>query len=167
MQTIKILPLLAVLGLAACSGPSHLRGGGGGQGYLDPADYGSVDDPTSVAYFQEALGDRVHFVVDRSDLSIEARMILDRQADWLIANREYRVLIEGHTDEQGTRQYNLALGARRASAVQQYLIARGVEPERLRTITYGKERPIEICSVESCYSRNRRAVSVLTAGPNA
>ena len=167
MQTIRILPLLAVLGLAACSGPSHLRGGGGGPGYLDPADYGSVDDPTSVAYFQEALGDRVHFVVDRSDLSPEARMILDRQADWLIANREYRVLIEGHTDEQGTRQYNLALGARRASAVQQYLIARGVEPERLRTITYGKERPIEICSVESCYSRNRRAVSVLTAGPNA
>lgn len=167
MHTIRILPLLAVLGLAACSGPSHLRGGGNGPGYLDPADYGSVDDPTSVAYFQEALGDRVHFVVDRSDLSIEARMILDRQADWLIANREYRVLIEGHTDEQGTRQYNLALGARRASAVQQYLIARGVEPERLRTITYGKERPIEICSVESCYSRNRRAVSVLTAGPNA
>lgn len=166
MQTIRILPLLAALSLAGCNGLAHL-GGGGGAGYLDPAEYGSVDDPTSVAYFQEALGDRVHFVVDRSDLSREARMILDRQADWLIANREYRVLIEGHTDEQGTRQYNLALGARRASAVQQYLIARGVEPERLRTITYGKERPIEICSVESCYSRNRRAVSVLTAGPNA
>ncbi|MEP5200857.1 MAG: OmpA family protein, partial [Paracoccaceae bacterium] len=79
-------------------------------------------------------------------------------------NTAYSALIEGHADEQGTSDYNLALGARRASAVQNYLISRGVAPNRLQTISYGKERPIEICSVESCYMQNRRAVTVITAG---
>ena len=86
------------------------------------------------------------------------------KAQWLLANAEYSALIEGHADEQGTQAYNLALGARRASAVQNYLISQGVSPGRLRTISYGKERPIEICSDEACYSQNRRAVTVITAG---
>ena len=77
---------------------------------------------------------------------------------------EYTALIEGHADEQGTREYNLALGARRAASVQAYLISRGVSASRLNTISYGKERPIEICSNESCYAQNRRAVTVLSAG---
>ena len=74
------------------------------------------------------------------------------------------MIVEGHADEQGTREYNLALGARRANAVQEYLVSRGVSPARVRTVSYGKERPIEICSDESCYAQNRRAVTVVTAG---
>ena len=104
------------------------------------------------------------FLVDQSTLSQEAQFVLDGQADWLLTNSEYSALIEGHADEQGTRDYNLALGARRASAVQNYLISKGVAPGRLKTISYGKERPIEICSDEACYSQNRRSVTVITAG---
>ncbi|MEC9105220.1 MAG: OmpA family protein, partial [Pseudomonadota bacterium] len=81
-----------------------------------------------------------------------------------MANPDYTAVIEGHADEQGTREYNLALGGRRANAAREYLITQGVSPARLRTVTYGKERPIEICSVESCYAKNRRAVTVLAAG---
>ena len=88
--------------------------------------------------------------------------MLDQQAVWLMQNVDYRALIEGHADEQGTTDYNLALGARRASAVQNYLISRGVAPNRLQTISYGKERPIQICSDETCYSQNRRAVTVIS-----
>ncbi len=120
--------------------------------------------PNSPAYFQQAIGDRVLFAVDQSTLSPEARATLDGQAGWLSANPEYSAVIEGHADEQGTREYNLALGARRASSVQEYLVSRGVSPARLRTVTYGKERPIEICSTEACYMKNRRAVTVVAAG---
>ena len=91
-------------------------------------------------------------------------MTLVGQAEWLLTNTEYSVIVEGHADEQGTREYNLALGARRANAVQEYLVSRGVSPARVRTVSYGKERPIEICSDESCYAQNRRAVTVVTAG---
>ena len=83
---------------------------------------------------------------------------------WLNSNADFAVIIEGHADEQGTREYNLALGARRASAVQEFLISQGVAPSRLRTVSYGKERPIEVCSVEACYAKNRRAVTVLSMG---
>jgi peptidoglycan-associated lipoprotein len=123
-----------------------------------------VSDPTSPAYFQQAIGDRVLFAVDQSTLSPAAQATLDRQAGWLIANRDYTAVIEGHADEQGTREYNLALGARRANAVREYLMSRGVAGNRLRVVSYGKERPIEICSNESCYAKNRRAVTVLAAG---
>jgi peptidoglycan-associated lipoprotein len=90
--------------------------------------------------------------------------ILSGQAAWLQANPDYAVIIEGHADEQGTREYNLALGARRAAAAQNFLISQGVPASRMRTISYGKERPIEICSDEACYSKNRRAVTVLSMG---
>jgi peptidoglycan-associated lipoprotein len=125
---------------------------------------GSASDPTSPAYFQQTIGDRVLFAVDQSTLSAEAQNVLTKQAAWLGENPEYTALIEGHADEQGTREYNLALGARRASAVQSFLIDRGVAPNRLKTISYGKERPLAICSDETCYAQNRRAVTVLTAG---
>ncbi len=114
------------------------------------------------AEFQRAIGDRVLFAVDQSVLTIEAMNTLDEQADWLIRNSEYTpVVIEGHADEQGTREYNLALGARRANAVKEYLVSSGILASRLKTVSYGKERPIEICSAERCYEKNRRAVSVL------
>jgi peptidoglycan-associated lipoprotein len=152
--------LMAVLGLSACA-----QGGLGGGNTVDlNANQGAASDPRSPAYFNQVVGDRVLFAVDQSSLSPEAQSILASQAQWLLTNTEYTALIEGHADEQGTREYNLALGARRANAVQEYLISQGVAANRLRTISYGKERPLEICSNESCYRQNRRAVSVIAAG---
>ena len=104
------------------------------------------------------------FEVDQSNLTAEGRATLDGQANWLMTNTDYQAVIEGHADEQGTREYNLALGARRANAAQGYLISKGVSPARLRVVSYGKERPIEICSAEACYAKNRRAVTVLAGG---
>lgn len=162
--------LAAMLALAACNNPDRFgaggAGGAGGPGGVGAA--GSASDPNSPAYFAQTLGDRVFFAVDQSTLSPEAMATLGAQAQWLNnEGRAYAVIIEGHADEQGTREYNLALGARRASAVQNYLISQGVAASRLRTVSYGKERPIEICSVKSCYARNRRAVTVLSAGAGA
>jgi peptidoglycan-associated lipoprotein len=113
------------------------------------------------------VGDRVLFAVDQSTLSDTARATLAGQAQWLNTNADYAIIIEGHADEQGTREYNLALGARRASAVQDFLISQGVSAARMRTVSYGKERPVEVCSDESCFSRNRRAVTVLSVGAGA
>ena len=162
--TSKALLLVACAALAACSTGAGRFGAGGGPGALSGAGApGSVDDPTSVAYFQERIGDRVLFVVDQSTITPEAQQILAGQARFLMANGDYTALIEGHADERGTREYNLALGARRAAAVKDYLVAQGVADNRLRTVTYGKERPLEICSEEACYAQNRRAVTVLGA----
>jgi peptidoglycan-associated lipoprotein len=108
--------------------------------------------------------DRVLFVVDQSNLTPQGMATLDGQAGWLQTNNDYLAIIEGHADEQGTREYNLALGARRANAVREYLISKGVASGRIRTVSYGKERPIAVCSDESCYSQNRRAVTVISIG---
>jgi peptidoglycan-associated lipoprotein len=89
---------------------------------------------------------------------------LQGQAQWLLTNNDYLAVIEGHADEQGTREYNVALGARRANAVREYLISQGIPASRLRTVSYGKERPIAVCSDESCYGQNRRAVTVISIG---
>jgi peptidoglycan-associated lipoprotein len=160
-----VTALMASVALSACTDPGRLGGGGlfGGnsQGQFEP---GSIDDPTSPAYFQQAIGDRVLFEVDQSTLTQEGRAILVAQAGWLITNSDYVAIIEGHADEQGTREYNLALGARRANAVREFLIEQGVAGVRLRTVSYGKERPIEICSAESCYAQNRRAVTIISGG---
>ncbi len=118
----------------------------------------------SKEFFAASVGDTVLFAVDQSTLSIEAMSILDAQAGWMGQNGGFTAVIEGHADEQGTRAYNLALGARRASAVQAYLVSRGVADNRLTIVTYGKERPLEICSTESCWSKNRRAVTALNGG---
>ena len=104
------------------------------------------------------------FLVDQSTLTDIARTTLEGQVQWLLTNTDYSVVVEGHADEQGTREYNLALGARRANAVQEFLVSRGVSPARVRTVSFGKERPIALCSEESCYAQNRRAVTVLDAG---
>lgn len=155
--------LVGALALTACDKSNKFGDdamGAGAAGIVP----GSPSDPTSPAYFNQTIGDRVLFAVDQSTLSPEAQNILQKQAVWLMENAEYSAIIEGHADEQGTREYNLALGARRASSVQNFLIDRGVSPARLKTISYGKERPLAICSDETCYAQNRRAVTVLTAG---
>jgi peptidoglycan-associated lipoprotein len=173
----KALLLVAGLALAACtnadrfgSGAGAGAGAGAGGGYGAGAGVdgsylpGSVDDPRSTAYFQQRVGDRVLFAVDQSSLGAEAQAVLDGQAQWLLTNPDYMAVIEGHADEQGTREYNIALGARRANAVMDYLISKGISANRLKFVSYGKERPIEICSAEACYAKNRRAVTVLAAG---
>ncbi|NEY91000.1 peptidoglycan-associated lipoprotein Pal [Tabrizicola oligotrophica] len=166
----KALLLVAALGLAACNNPDRYGAGGPGAnagGFVDTTGLGDPNDPRSIAYFNQSVGDRVLFAVDQSTLSPEARVILQGQAQWLATNSDYAIIIEGHADEQGTREYNLALGARRAAAVQQFLGSQGVAAGRMKTISYGKERPLEVCSEEACYSRNRRAVTVLSMGSGA
>ena len=171
MKTTALL-LMATLALTACG--DRLGRGGAGNGAVDlnagagagagGFQPGSANDPSSVAYFQQTVGDRVLFAVDQSTLSSEAQTILAGQARWMNANPGFTALVEGHADEQGTREYNLALGGRRANAVRDYLISQGVSAGRLRTISYGKERPLQVCSTEACYSQNRRSVTVLAAG---
>ncbi|RPE67088.1 peptidoglycan-associated lipoprotein [Pacificibacter maritimus] len=166
---VKALILVSALALTACTNPDRFGGSdagamGAGAGANGGIIAGSANDPTSVAYFNQTIGDRVLFLVDQSTLNDNGRAVLAQQAQWLLANPGYTAIIEGHADEQGTREYNLALGSRRAAAVQDYLISQGINPSRLKPITYGKERPIEVCSSEACYAQNRRAVTVLAAG---
>ncbi|MBX6426825.1 MAG: peptidoglycan-associated lipoprotein Pal [Variibacter sp.] len=148
--------LAATLALAACaSNPADQSAAGyGAAGAATP---GSAQD------FVVNVGDRVFFETDSAELTPQARATLDKQAQWLQRYNRYSFTIEGHADERGTREYNLALGARRAQAVRDYLAARGIEPSRMRTISYGKERPVALCNDISCWSQNRRAVTVLNA----
>ncbi len=164
---VKFLTIGALLAVTACTNATGINGGDSVNPNTNPntpiAD-GSAADPTSVAYFQQTVGDRILFQVDQSTLSDSGRLVLQSQANWLLANTDYSAVIEGHADEQGTREYNLALGARRANAAREFLISRGIAGNRLKTVSFGKERPIEICSEESCYAKNRRAVTILSGG---
>jgi peptidoglycan-associated lipoprotein len=117
--------------------------------------------PGSQQDFVVNVGDRVFFDTDSTDLTGQARATLDHQAEWLNHYANYAFTIEGHADERGTREYNIALGARRAQTVRDYLISRGVSAQRMHTISYGKERPVAVCDDISCWSQNRRAVTVL------
>jgi peptidoglycan-associated lipoprotein len=167
MNIFKTLTLLcAALALGACTDPGRFGddAAGGLNDGMGAGMAGSASDPRSPAYFQQTVGDRVLFVIDTYNLTPDAQRTLDGQAEWLQTNRDYNAVIEGHADEQGTREYNLALGARRANSVEEYLIAQGVPASRLKTVSYGKERPIAICSNEACYAQNRRAVTVISAG---
>jgi peptidoglycan-associated lipoprotein len=130
---------------------------------LNQAGMASSAAPGSQQDFVVNVGDRIFFIVDSSELTPQARGTLDKQAQWLGTYNRYTFTIEGHADERGTREYNLALGARRAQTVRDYLAARGVDANRMRTISYGKERPVAVCNEESCHSQNRRAVTVLNA----
>jgi peptidoglycan-associated lipoprotein len=117
--------------------------------------------PGSPQEFQVAVGDRVFFETDSTSLTAQAQATLDRQVQWLAQYPRYTFTVEGHADERGTREYNLALGARRATSVRDYMIARGIPAARMRTVSYGKERPVAVCDDISCWSQNRRAVTVL------
>ncbi len=170
MKYTRSLCLFAsLLALSACQNGVPGFGGKGGIGDGSGSEFSAlgpdgVIEESSIAFFNTAVGDRVLFQVDQFTLTPGAISILDAQANWLIANPQFTAVIEGHADEQGTREYNLGLGAKRASTVNNYLISRGVAANRLETVTFGKERPLEICSDESCWSKNRRAVTLVAGG---
>ncbi|WP_407965374.1 peptidoglycan-associated lipoprotein Pal [Bartonella sp. C271] len=111
--------------------------------------------------FTVNVGDRIFFSLDSSSIESDAEYVLARQAEWLLRYPHYFITIEGHADERGTREYNLALGQRRAVAVRDYLISLGVSSQRMNTVSYGKERPVAICDNISCWNQNRRAVLVV------
>jgi peptidoglycan-associated lipoprotein len=117
--------------------------------------------PGSQQDFVVNVGDRVFFESDSSELTAQSVATLEKQAQWLQQYGQYSFIVEGHADERGTREYNIALGARRAQTVRDYLASRGVSGQRMRTISYGKERPVAVCNDISCWSQNRRAVTVL------
>ncbi len=155
------LALCAALSVAACSNDKDLAdasgfGGAGGRG--------GAGAPGSAQDFVVNVGDRVFFESDSTDLTPTATATLDKQAAWLQRYPRYSFLIEGHADERGTREYNFSLGARRAQAVNDYLASRGIAAGRIRTVSYGKERPVAVCNDISCWSQNRRAVTVLDRG---
>jgi peptidoglycan-associated lipoprotein len=147
------------LGMAACA--------------KNPADdataglnVGGVGTPGSQQDFATNVGDRVFFETDSSELTPTATATLDKQAIWLSRYNRYTFTVAGHADERGTREYNFALGARRAETVKNYLVAKGITSARMKTISYGKERPVAVCDDISCWSQNRRAVTEL-AGNNS
>ena len=157
-RTVKFAAMIvAGLALAACStNPNQMQGANAGLGAGNAA-------PGSAQDFVVNVGDRVFFESDSSELTPQSIATLDKQAQWLGRYNRYAFTIEGHADERGTREYNIALGARRAQAVRDYLTSRGVEANRMRTISYGKERPVAVCNDISCWSQNRRSVTVLNA----
>ena len=167
-NSTKALLVLLTLSTAACTRPDR---------FTDPNEAANAasnatanqdarptgaNDPNSPLFFSQTIGDRVLFEVDSSSLTDAGRATLDGQAAWLLRNADYLAIVEGHADEQGTREYNLALGSRRANTVREYLVSKGVPTSRMRTISYGKERPIEVCSEEACYAKNRRAVTIIS-----
>jgi len=170
-NSTKALMVLLTLSTAACTRPDRF-GAGATDGATDATAGAAAaaqnaltgaNDPTSPVYFAQTIGDRVLFEVDQSTLTAAGQATLDGQAQWLLTNSDYQAIIEGHADEQGTREYNLALGSRRANAVREYLVSKGVPTNRMRVVSYGKERPTEICSNEACYSKNRRAVTIISS----
>ncbi len=162
-RAVKLaLALTAAMSMAACSknpnedpnGAGNLNGGVGA----------GVATPGSVRDFTDNVGDRVFFESDSTELSAQAQATLDKQARWLQQYGRYSFTVEGHADERGTREYNFALGARRAEVTKNYLAAKGVAASRIKTISYGKERPVAVCNDISCWSQNRRAVTALGGG---
>ena len=156
LLSLAVLPLVAVsLGACANKENSPEAALAGGKGAATP---GTQRD------FSQNVGDIVYFSTDSVDLTPEAGQILAKQAQWLQQYPQYAITIEGHADERGTREYNIALGAKRATAVRNYLSQNGISAQRIKTISYGKERPVAVCNDISCWSQNRRAQTVLNTG---
>ena len=154
LQGLKLAAVLAVaLSMGACANKN-----------LGTDAMASAAAPGSQQDFVVNVGDRVFFESDQTDLTPQAIATLEKQVQWLQTYSRYTFTIEGHADERGTREYNIALGARRAQAVRTFMASRGIDASRMRTISYGKERPVAVCNDISCWSQNRRAVTVLNAG---
>ena len=155
-RSVRLAVALALaLGMAACAKTPAEEGGnlaGAGAGVAAP---GSAQD------FVVNVGDRVFFDSDSTELTATGQATLDKQARWLAQYARYSFTVEGHADERGTREYNFALGQRRAETTKDYLAARGIAAARMKTISFGKERPVAVCNDISCWSQNRRAVTVL------
>lgn len=165
-MNLRIIALLAgVAMLTACEAPSDTDGTAGGTG-SNTYGTGQNGAPLGVGEGElaQGVGDRVFFGYDSSVVTAEGQNTLQRQADWLKANSGVNISIEGHCDERGTREYNLALGERRATAARNYLVSLGVNPARVTTVSYGKERPAVLGSNESSWAKNRRAVTVISSG---
>ena len=167
-----LMTAAAVLSLAACAHkpkqlpPPPVDNTGGLNNQAPPSSgNGQLGDaivPGSDADFRRSVSSNtVLFGLDMYDIDPEARAILDTQAQWLANHPNVRATIEGHCDERGTREYNLALGDRRANAAKNYLVAKGIDPSRLTVISYGKERPVALGSDEASWAQNRRAVTVV------
>lgn len=151
-----MVALFASLAIAGCASKKNLNSA------ADLGLGGSAATPGSAQDFTVNIGDRIFFDTDSSSIRADAQQTLARQAQWLNKYSQYRIVIEGHADERGTREYNLALGARRAAATRDYLASQGVNAGRIKTISYGKERPVAVCDDISCWSQNRRAVTTLS-----
>ena len=123
--------------------------------------------PGSKEDFLDKVGDRIFFAFDKYNLKEDARGTLEKQAAWLKKWPAVTITVEGHCDERGTREYNLALGERRANSVKDYLVALGVNPSRIKTISYGKERPVALGSNDAAWAQNRRGVTTITGGAGA
>jgi peptidoglycan-associated lipoprotein len=155
-----VVSLSLVLAVAACSRSNpvaSLTGAAGGGG---DAEDGPIL-PGTAREFAAKVGDTVHFLTDSTTLTPQGQQILITQAQWLNQYPQFRIIIEGHADERGTREYNIALGAQRAVSSKHFLISRGIDAQRIRTLSYGKERPVAVCPNISCWSQNRRAVTVV------
>ncbi len=163
MQTIArnpaVIALVMTLALAGCASKKNLPNSAGDLG-LNGGGAGAAT-PGSQQDFTVNVGDRIFFDTDSTSIRADAAATLDRQAQWLQRYPNYAITVEGHADERGTREYNLALGARRAASTRQYLASRGIPAARIKTISYGKEKPVAVCDDISCWSQNRRAVTVL------
>jgi peptidoglycan-associated lipoprotein len=164
-SALKLAMVVAVtFTLGACAkNPNDGGSGGPGAGF----GAGGAATPGSQQDFVVNVGDRVFFESDSSEINSAGIATLDKQAQWLNQYSRYSFTVEGHADERGTREYNFALGARRGDAVKNYLSAKGVAASRIRTISYGKERPVSVCDNISCWSQNRRAVTVLGGGQSS
>jgi len=162
MRLITIAILGAAALLAACSDSDSA---------VDPSATGGTADgaqaANTVEYFNVVVGDRVFFDTDRHELTPEAQHVLSKQAQWFAANPGTTAVIEGHADERGTREYNLALGARRSNSVRTFLVSQGVSAGRLHSVSYGKERPVGLGSDPQAWSQNRRGVTVIAGAPTS
>ena len=161
----KILSVLAAVALvAACETAPESTGASQSSGASNTTSSAATRVEIMMGSQEDLVvnvGDRVFYGYDSSELSSEARGTLEKQAAWLSKFGNVRVVIEGHADERGTREYNLALGDRRANATKDYLVALGINPSRIKTISYGKERPAAIGSNETAWAQNRRGVMVV------
>ncbi len=150
------IALFMSLAVAGCASKKNLPNSAGDLGLgAGAATPGTSQD------FTVNVGDRILFDLDSSLIRPDAQQTLIKQAQWLQRYPRYTFVVEGHADERGTREYNYSLGARRAQTVRDYLASRGIQANRIRTISYGKERPVAVCNDISCWSQNRRAVTVL------
>ena len=160
-MNLRPLSLIAgLLLLAACSQNPSNTGAGANTGAGNATTQSQVA-PGSKEDFIQNVGDRVFFDFDKSVVKPEGQQTLQRQAEWLKRYPNVTVTVEGHCDDRGTREYNLALGERRATAVQRALIALGVQGNRIRTISYGKERPAVLGDNDAAWAQNRRGVTVI------